>query len=142
MISLPILIKSDPKNEVIPLNVILSSVLATLSARTVVWEVETIGDWIKLSNATKHLAFLLVATNLWDVPIPTLLSSIATGNLFSAFSAEVASLILLSDTLMTNISSPEGKNSVLPAPAKVVAPIPIAEVIPPFLWYLTASPLT
>jgi len=56
-----------------------------------------------------------------------------TAILFSAFSAEDASLILSSVTLITNMSSPVGRYSVLPTPAKLVVAIPIAEVIPPFL---------
>ena len=71
--------------------------------------------------------------NLCEVPIPTLSSSIGTAILFRAFSAEDASLILSSLILITNMSSPVGRYSVLPTPAKLVVAIPIADVIPPFL---------
>ena len=65
-----------------------------------------------------------------------------TGIFFNAFSAEDASLILSSLTLITKISCSIGKYSVLPSPAKLVSPIPIEDVIPPFLSYLTFSPET
>jgi len=127
------LIKSDPKNDVIPLTDILLSRVDTLSVRVWVWAVDTIGDWIKLSIASKHLAFWFVAMNLWEVPIPTLSSSMAIGILLRAFSAVDASLIDSSVTLITNKSWLVGRNSVLPSPAKLVVAIPIDDVIPPFL---------
>ena len=49
--------RSDPKYDWIPLILIMLSTVVTLVESPVVCEVETIGDWIKLSSATKHLEF-------------------------------------------------------------------------------------
>ena len=141
IISDPICIKSDPKKDVIPLNFIILSTSPTWSARVVVTEVATTGDWIRLSKATSTLAFWLVEINLWDVPIPTLSSSTICGIDLSAFSALVAILMLLSSTLTANRLSP-GKNVVLAAPTNVVVAIPTADEAVPTWTYLIFSPLT
>ena len=142
IISSLILNRSDPLNEVIPENATISETEVKFVESPVVVPVETIGDCIILSIATKHLVFWFLAINLWEVPIPTLSNFNAIGSDANAFAAEVASLILSSSTLMTNISSLLGKNVVEPAPANVVSAIPTEEVIPPLRSYLTASPLT
>ena len=95
---------SAPKNDVIPLTLICSSTDHTWSERTVVIAVATTGDWITLSIDKIALAFWLVDTNLWEVPIPTLVISNAIGILFNAFSAELASLILSSLIFIRNTS--------------------------------------
>ena len=107
--------------------------MLTLVERPVVCDVETIGDWIKLSSAIRHLEFWLVALNLCEVPIPTLVSSIGIAIFLRAFSAVDASWILSSPTLIAYRSISIGKNSVLPTPGIFVNPIPMEEVIPPFL---------
>ena len=141
IISSPILIRSDPKNEVIPLNFNVLSTDNTWSARVVVTAVETIGDWIRLSSATITFAFWLVETNLCDVPMPTLSSSTTSGIDFRAFSALVAILITLSSTLTANRFSP-GKKVVFAAPTKLVVAIPIAEAVSPTWTYFSFSPDT
>ena len=141
IISLPILIKSLPEIEVIPVNLRLSSVVVNLTASVVVTAVETIGDWIILSIAINPLAFLFVATNLCDVPIPTLVKLIASGTGFNAFSALDAILILSSVTLTTNKSP--GSEVVVPIPTNEVLEIPIAMVDPAPAWlYSIFSPVT
>ena len=141
MISSPTLIKSDPKNEVIPLNLIKSSVVKTWSAKVVVTDVATTGDWMILSKASSALAFWFLAINLWDVPIPTWVISNVSGTIFKAFSALDANLTLSSLTLTMKIFS--GSLSVLPTPTNVVVPIPIDWVVPAPAWiYFTLSPVT
>ena len=71
----------------------------------------------------------MVATNRWEVPIPTLVISTVVGTIFNASSAFLAILIVSSLTLTTNNSS--GRYSVTPIPEKLVAAIPIAEVAVP-----------
>jgi len=56
-----------------------------------------------------------------------------TAILFNAFSAVDASWILSSPTLIAYRSVLIGRNSVLPTPGIFVKPIPMEEVIPPFL---------
>ena len=141
IISDPICIKSDPKNDVIPLNFIKLSTTLTWSARVVVIAVDTTGDWIILSRATITFAFWFVATNLCDVPIPTLSSSTIWGIDLSAFSELVAILILLSSTLTTNKFS-SGKKVVFAEPTKLAVAIPTADVAVPTWLYFTFSPLT
>ena len=140
-ISLLILIRSAPKNDVIPLTLIVVSNTVMFVERPVVTAVETTGDWITLSIATRTFAFWLVATNLWDVPIPTLSSSTAIGTALSALVALAATLIVLSSTLIAKISSP-GKNVLFPTPENDVVAIPIAEVTSPTWAYSIFSPLT
>ena len=57
IISLPTLTKSPPKNDVIPVKSIKSSVVATLFDRVVVSATETTGDCIILSIETITLEF-------------------------------------------------------------------------------------
>ena len=141
IISFPTWIKSDPKNDVIPLKNNILSVLCNRSERWVVTDVDTTGDWIILSIATSTFAFWLVEINLWDVPIPTLSNSTTCGIDLSAFSALDAILILLSSTLTAKIFSP-GKKVVFAAPTKVVVVIPRADDAVPTWTYLSFSPLT
>ena len=133
IISLLILIKSAPKNEVIPLNSITLSVSWIILSNVVVTAVDTTGDWIILSNANNALAFGFVATNLWEVPIPTLVISKTFGTTFKASSALLANLIASELILTTNTS--DGTLSVVPIPAKDVDAIPIAivEALPEWL---------
>ena len=141
MISSPILIKSLPEIEVIPVNLRLSSVVVKRAASVVVTAVDTTGDWIILSIAINPLAFLFVATNLCEVPIPTLVMSTASGTGFSAFSALEAILISSSFTLTTNKS--DGIKVVVPTPTNEVLAIPIAMVDPaPACLYSIFSPVT
>ena len=141
IISLPIWIISDPKKDVIPLNLITLSTDWTLSASTVVTAVDTTGDWITLSIATTTLAFWFVAINLWEVPIPTLSRSTTTGIDLSAFSALVAILIKLSSTF-TAYKFSSGRNVVLEVPTKLAVAIPMADEAVPTWLYLIFSPLT
>ena len=99
----------------------------------VVTAVDTTGDWIILSNANNALAFGFVATNLWEVPIPTLVISKTFGTTFKASSALLANLIASELILTTNTS--DGTLSVVPIPAKDVDAIPIAivEALPEWL---------
>ena len=57
IISLPTLTKSPPKNDVIPVNSIKSSVVVTSSDKVVVSATETTGDCIILSIETITLEF-------------------------------------------------------------------------------------
>ena len=141
IISLLILIKSDPKKDVIPLNWITLSTPNTICERVVVTAVDTTGDCKRLSKVKSAFAFWLVATNLWDVPIPTLVISKVCGIIFNASAAFLANLIVSSSILTTNRSA--GKNEVVPIPAKEVDAIPIACVAPTPAWlYSIFSPVT
>ena len=113
--------------------------MSAWSARVVVIAVETIGDWIRLSIALSIFAFWFVATNLWEVPIPTLVISTATGFVFNASSAFLAILIVSSLILTTNNSS--GKKVVAPTPGKLVSAIPTADVAVPTCLYWIFSPV-
>ena len=94
-----------------------------------------------LSIAISPLAFLFVATNLWEVPIPTLVMSTASGTGFKAFSALDAIFISSSFTLTTNKSV--GSEVVVPTPTNEVLAIPIAMVDPaPACLYSIFSPVT
>jgi hypothetical protein len=73
-------------------------------------------------------AFCFFEVSEWDVPIPTVVKSKVFGTNLSAFSAELANLILDSLTLTTYTL--EGSLSVAPIPAKVVVPMPMACVVP------------
>ena len=100
----------------------------------------TTGDWITLSRVNNTFAFWFVDTNLWLVPIPTLVRSNVLGTLLNAFSAVFASLIVSSLTLTTKTSS--GNSVVFPTPAKLLWAIPIADPILPTCLYLIVSPVT
>ena len=98
IISLPILTKSPPKNDVIPANSILSSVVNTWPAKWVVTAVDTIGDWIILSKEIIAFLFWLTALKQWEVPIPTLVRSTTSGTVWSALETLSASLMVSSST--------------------------------------------
>ena len=98
IISSFILIKSPPKNEVIPENLIILSVIPIWVDNPVVTEVATIGDWIKLSRQIKHFPFWLNVVNVWEAPIPTLVILKVFGIDFSASSADADSLTFCSFT--------------------------------------------
>ena len=142
IISSPILIRSPPTNDVIPVNVIISSVVNARLAREVVTEVATTGDWIILSRAIIAFAFWLIAANLADVPTPTVVMPRVTGTCASAFSAVVHNLTLSSLTL--NMNTSPGNLSVVPTPTNPsVVSTPIACVAPAPAWiYFTFSPVT
>ena len=143
IISSPILIKSPPKNEVIPVNSTFSSVVNTWSAKVVVTAVETIGDCIKLSIAINTFGFWFVDVNLWEAPTPTDVRLRTSGTDFNASSALLARLISLSLTLTTN-NPVCGKSVVVtPVEGNVVWAIPIDWVIPiPGQVYSIFSPVT
>ena len=63
--------------------------------------VDTTGDWMILSRVNNALAFWLVETNLWDVPIPTLVISKVVGTIPNASWALLANLIASSLILTT-----------------------------------------
>ena len=81
-----------------------------------------------MSIAIITFAFWFFAVKEWEVPIPTVVKSNVFGIGLSAFSAELANLILDSLTLTTYTF--EGSLSVAPIPAKVVVPMPMACVVP------------
>ena len=58
--------------------------------------VATIGDWIRLSIPIRTLAFWLVETNLWEIPIPTWVISNTLGGFLRASETEAATLTLKS----------------------------------------------
>ena len=134
--------RSPPNIDVIPLNFIRSSVVNISLARVVVTAVDTIGDWTILSKQSRTLAFAFVATNLWEVPIPTLVKLTDSGTERRAFLALSVTLMKLSSTLIANTSL--GNLSVHPIPVNpLVFAIPIAWVVPAPAWtYLIFSPLT
>ena len=103
---------------------------------------DTTGDWTILSKQSRTLALAFVATNLWDVPIPTLVKLTDSGTERRAFLALSVTLILLSSTLIANTSF--GSLLVNPIPENpLVFAIPIACVVPAPAWtYLIFSPLT
>ena len=136
IISLLTFIKSLPKNEEIPLNFNISSVVNTWSVKDVVTAVETTGDWIILSNAKRTFAFWLVETNLCEVPIPTLVIFKTSGTILRAFVELDASFTLFSSTftIKTLVVIPAGTLSVDPTPVIDVVAIPIAWVEPAPAW--------
>ena len=142
IISSPILTRSPPTNDVIPVNVSMSSVVNARLARLVVTEVATTGDWIILSRAIIAFAFWLIAANLADVPTPTVVIPRVTGTCASAFSAVVHNLTVSSLTL--NMKTSPGNLSVVPIPTNSsVVSIPMAWVVPAPAWiYFTFSPVT
>ena len=142
IISLPTLIKSPPKNEVIPANSIISLVVNTSFSRWVVTAVDTRGDWIMLSSVTSTFEFWFIETNLWDVPIPTLVKSTLLTTPIRASFAVAASLILSSVILTANTD--DGNLSVVPTPTNPsVDAIPSAWVVPAPAWmYWSSSPVT
>ena len=119
----------------------MSSVVKALIAKVLVTAVETTGDWIILSIATRTFEFWFVDTNLCTEPIPTLLMFSVLGVIFKASSALLASWIVFWSNLTTNTSF--GNLLVDPIPTKLVVPIPIdwSDPFPP-LSYLMSSPLT
>ena len=120
--------KSPLKNDVIPLKVIFSSNSAIFLARVVVTAPPTIGDWITLSIAIIAFAFWLCDVKEWEVPTPTALISKTSGVVSNALVELAASLILFSSTLTAYTVA--GNLVVLPYPAIVEVPIPIAWVVP------------
>ena len=64
IISSSILIKSPPKNDVIPVKYAVFSDIKSCLDNVDVIALDTTGDWIKLSIATITFAFWLVALNV------------------------------------------------------------------------------
>ena len=125
IISLPILIKSPPKNDVIPANSILSSVVKTWPAVWLVIAVDTIGDWIILSKEMRAFLFWLTALKQWEVPIPTLVISTTSGTVWSAW--EIFSASLMGSSSILTAYTVLGYKVVVPIPANpVVIAIPSA----------------
>ena len=101
IISSSILIKSPPKNDVIPVKyAVFSDIKSCLDNEDVI-ALDTTGDWIKLSIATITFAFWLVALKVWEDPIPTEVKLRTSGIDFNAFWALEASLIKLLLTFTT-----------------------------------------
>ena len=95
------MIKSPPKNDVIPVKyTILSDINIFLDSEDVI-AVDTTGDWIKLSIATITFAFWLVALKVWEDPIPTEVKLRTSGIDFNAFWALEDSFIKLLLTFTT-----------------------------------------
>ena len=147
IISSLILIKSPPKNDTVLSTKIVSSVVNILLTNFAVVEVETTGDWMRLSSATTTFAFWFIEVNLCNVPIPTLVISKTSGTNLRASSALLASLTLFISTF--TIKTLSGNLLVVPTPTdgKLVDAIPIAfavtiPVILLELEYLTCSPVT